>query len=218
MVKPYARWPLKLSRAAPAARLRRSLRPAIPLDAIKAGIHARAMEQIGLPASTRDACCRANRAPWRDFIPAGNARPVARSNMSRSNDFSGLPGKLNDELLLELLPATCVAVVTALANTSERGHNTHRVSRRPACRDWHNDVIHDAMIPSVSSCDGAGTPVSPAAMSSTRSRAAVTPTFRAAMVPRFPSAPGAAATRPWLRPTGPMRSKPGSTTGDRLHA
>lgn len=55
--------------------------------------------------------------------------------MSRSNDFGTLPGKLNDEVLRELLPAACAAALDEDA------------WRCPACRSWHNDALYDDLIP-----------------------------------------------------------------------
>jgi hypothetical protein len=63
--------------------------------------------------------------------------------MSRSYDFPGLPGKLNDALLLELLPAPCAQA----ALTAMREDGLDRLGRCPACRDWHIDPLSDPAIP-----------------------------------------------------------------------
>jgi hypothetical protein len=61
--------------------------------------------------------------------------------MSRSDDFPGLPGKLGDEVLLELLPGACAAAARAGDRRGYRG-------RCPACLDYHWDAIGDHAIPS----------------------------------------------------------------------
>lgn len=62
--------------------------------------------------------------------------------MSRSNDFYGFPGSLDHELLLELLPARCVATLLAQEREERR-----YPGRCPHCLEFHYDALHDALIP-----------------------------------------------------------------------